>query len=112
MKRFIILFTMFFAGLQTAQAGGYQIPEMGAKAMGMGNAFTAVADDASAAWFNPAGVAFGHEGMQVMAGGVGIFAPGSKYAPNAATGSFAVLGFPAPAATRAESKTFFVPHAY
>jgi len=39
-------------------ASGYMIPEQGAKAMGMGNAFSAIADDASANWFNPAGLSF------------------------------------------------------
>ena len=112
MKRFIILFTMLFAGLQTVQAGGYQIPEMGARAAGMGSAFTGVADDASAAWFNPAGVAFSHDGIQIMGGGEGIIVPGVKYAPNASTGSLAALGFPAPATATSDSKTFFVPHAY
>jgi len=77
----------------------------------MGSAFTAVADDASAAWFNPAGVAFS-QGTNVMLGGAVILAPGTKYAPNSSTGSLALLGFPAPAATRSKSQTFFVPHAY
>jgi len=81
MKRFVILFIMLFAGLQTAQAGGYQIPEMGAKAMGMGNAFTAVADDASALWYNPAGLAFATTG-QVMLGGT-LIAPNTRFTSNA-----------------------------
>jgi len=111
MRRFVILFVMLFAGLQTAQAGGYQIAEMSTRATGMGNAFTAVADDASAAWYNPSGVAFS-KGMNVMVGGAAIIAPGTDYTPNASTGSLAALGFPAPAATSSKSKTFFVPHAY
>lgn len=41
-----------------AFASGYMIPEQGARAMGMGNAFSAIADDASANWFNPAGLSF------------------------------------------------------
>ena len=41
-----------------AFASGYMIPEQGAKAMGMGNAYSAIADDASANWFNPAGLSF------------------------------------------------------
>jgi len=39
-------------------ASGYMIPEQGVRAMGMGNAFSAIADDASANWFNPAGLSF------------------------------------------------------
>ena len=42
----------------SAFASGFMIPEQGAKAMGMGNAFSAIADDASANWFNPAGLSF------------------------------------------------------
>jgi len=41
-----------------AFASGFMIPEQGAKAMGMSNAFGAIADDASANWFNPAGLSF------------------------------------------------------
>lgn len=39
-------------------ASGYMIPEQGARAMGVANAFSAIADDASANWFNPAGLSF------------------------------------------------------
>lgn len=37
-------------------AGGFQINEHGAKAMAMAGAFTGLANDASAAYFNPAGI--------------------------------------------------------
>lgn len=40
----------------TSFAGGFRLPEAGAKAMGMGFAFTAQADDPSAIYFNPAGL--------------------------------------------------------
>ncbi len=46
-------------------ASGFMIPEQGAKAMGMGNAFSATADDASANWFNPAGLAFQDNNISV-----------------------------------------------
>ncbi len=39
-------------------AGGFLEGEPGVKAMGMGNAFTAIADDGSALFWNPAGLAF------------------------------------------------------
>jgi len=94
---------------QSALAGGFQISEMSARASGMGNAFTAVADDASAAWYNPAGVAFS-EGVHLMLGSSAIIAPGTDYTPNAATVS--LPGFPPQAATSSKSQTFFVPHAY
>ncbi|MBE0607222.1 MAG: outer membrane protein transport protein [Deltaproteobacteria bacterium] len=40
----------------TAFASGFRLPEAGAKAMGMGFAFAAQADDPSAIYFNPAGL--------------------------------------------------------
>ena len=40
----------------TSFAAGFRLPEAGAKAMGMGFAFTAQADDPSAIYFNPAGL--------------------------------------------------------
>ena len=40
-----------------AHAGGLEYPENGAQALGRGGAFVAKADDASAWWNNPAGLA-------------------------------------------------------
>ncbi|OGP34246.1 MAG: hypothetical protein A2X88_00065 [Deltaproteobacteria bacterium GWC2_65_14] len=40
----------------SAMASGFRLPEAGAKAMGMGFAFTAQANDPSAIYFNPAGI--------------------------------------------------------
>lgn len=48
-------------------AGGFQINEHGAKAMGMGGAFTAVANDASAIYWNGAGLTQ-ISGTQLMLG--------------------------------------------
>jgi len=100
---------MFFIGLQTAQAGGFQIPEMATRAAGMGSAFTAVSDDASAAWFNPAGVAF-TEGSQVMIGGDALIIAGTKYNSNAATKGLG--GAQITSAVNAKDQVFFVPHTY
>ncbi len=49
------LVVLLFAAT-SAMAGGFRLPEAGAKAMGMGFAFTAQADDPSAIYFNPAGI--------------------------------------------------------
>jgi len=95
--------------VQTARAGGLAIGDKSAHASGMGNAFTAVADDASAAWFNPAGVAFTH-GSNIMLGNATIIIPGTRYTPNTAT--ISLPGFPSQAATKSEGKAFFVPHLY
>ncbi len=48
-------------------AGGFQVNEHGSRAMGMGGAFIAVANDPSAIYFNPAGLAQ-LKGMKIMLG--------------------------------------------
>lgn len=57
-KHVLIASVVSLSAAVSAQASGYMIPEQGARAMGMGNAFSAIADDASANWFNPAGLSF------------------------------------------------------
>lgn len=103
MKRFIWFIVLTFCGLQSAQAGGFMVGEMATRSSGMGSAFTAVADDASAAWHNPAGVAF-TKGGAIMVGG-DLILTSNKYISNAAT-----LG---PANTaNAKDGAFVIPHAY
>ena len=109
MKRWNIALACLLLWTHAAWAGGLAIGDKSAHASGMGNAFTAVADDASAAWFNPAGAAF-TTGMKIMLGNAAIIIPGTKYTPNSATVS--LPGLPAQAATKSEGKTFFVPHLY
>src|ERR1051325_6949751 len=48
---------------QAVWASGFSILELGGRAAGMGGAFTAVADDGSAIFYNPAGIAF-QKGMR------------------------------------------------
>ncbi|PIX55886.1 MAG: long chain fatty acid transport protein [Zetaproteobacteria bacterium CG_4_9_14_3_um_filter_54_145] len=102
MKRILVLFTMLFAWQQIAQAGGFQIPEMGVKAMGMGNAFTGVADDPSANWFNPAGLSF--QQTAVTVGAVAVM-PKVDFTANASNPL-------APSSSTMDKKTIVVPHAY
>jgi long-chain fatty acid transport protein len=54
-----------------AHAAGFQLGEEGAAATGMSGAFTAKADDATAIFYNPAGIAK-LRGLQVYAGGMVI----------------------------------------
>lgn len=56
MRRFLLTFVML---LGAAPASAQTFETVGARALGMGGAFVAVADDASAVWWNPAGLANG-----------------------------------------------------
>ena len=108
MKKMLVLFSMFFVWSSAVQAGGFMIGEMATRSSGMGSAFTAVSDDASAAWHNPAGVAFS-EGNQLMVGGAVIFT-NSSYSSNAATTGPG--GVPITNTADATKQTVVVPHAY
>ena len=99
MKKYLSILVAFSVYSTQSTAGGYQIPEMSIKGMGMGNAFTAVADDASAIWFNPAGLAF--QSGNTLTAGADIIRPNNEFTP---TGSSTVYS--------AQSRTFFVPHVY
>jgi long-chain fatty acid transport protein len=62
----------------TSYGAGFKVSEQGAKAMGMANAFSAQADDPSALYYNPAGIAF-LPGLQVTAGATGIMVPQTEF---------------------------------
>jgi long-chain fatty acid transport protein len=51
-----------------ARAGGFEVPDNGAQAVGRGGAFVAKADDGTAIYFNPAGLAR-QRGTRLYAGG-------------------------------------------
>jgi len=79
-----------------AFASGYMIPEQGTKAMGMSNAFSAIADDASANWFNPAGLSFQDNNVSIN----GVFvAPVNEFETGGQTYS-------------AKKATHFIPQVY
>jgi len=69
-----------------AVAAGFKINEQGAKAMGMANAFVAQADDPSALFYNPAGIAF-LKGTQVSLGSLIIAVPQTEF-----TGTTSISG--------------------
>lgn len=87
-----------------ALAGGYQVNEHNARAMGMGGAFVAIASDASAVFFNPAGLAF-QKGFSVLGGGTMIM-PSTSFTGVKQNGT----------GTRPDqsmkSQTFFPPNVY
>ncbi len=98
-KLFITLFVLFLS-VAVALSAGYQIGEHGARAQGMASAFVAQAADASAIYFNPAGLT-NLKGWNIMAGGT-LIAPKSDF-----TGPT-----PSTVKTDMESQTFYPPHAY
>ena len=66
-------------GTATVSFGaGFKIAEQGAKAMAMGNAFAAQADDPSALAYNPAGIAY-LKGDQIQVGTTTILVPQTKF---------------------------------
>ena len=60
MKKWLLfasLITAYFAlAAHDGTASGFRLPDQDAKALGMGGAFTAMADNPSAVWYNPAGI--------------------------------------------------------
>jgi len=108
MKRVLLALAVFILGAQTVHAGGFFIGEMATRSTGMASAFTAVADDASAAWHNPAGIAF-TTGKQLMVGGDVLFTK-NDYSSNTSTKGAG--GVPITNTSKAKNGTFFIPHAY
>ncbi len=104
MKKLYIFLAALVVGMGSAQAGGFFIGEQGARAEGMGGAFTGVADDPTAAWFNPAGIAF-QEGMSGTLN-LDIIVPNNEY-----TDTFGIGGS-AGRTYKAKKDTFATPHGY
>lgn len=89
----------------TSFAAGFRLVEGGAKAMGMGFAFTAVADDPSAIYFNPAGLTQ-LKGQNVMAGVTYVRENGGEF-----TGITPLTGGATVSETQ-KSLNFLIPNAY
>ena len=90
----------------TSLAGGFRLPEAGVKAMGMGFAFTAQADDPSAIYFNPAGLTQ-LKGQNIMVGGTYVRENGGEF-----TGTTPVDNTTATKNETQKSLNFFIPNAY
>jgi len=81
-------------------AGGFQINEHGARAMALGNAFTAIANDASAVYWNAAGLSF-LSGTQLILG-TALIRPSASFRGV----------FPEVTKFDMESQTFFPSHLF
>lgn len=73
-----VLAGAFLATATLAYGAGYKINEQGAKAMGMANAFAAQADDPTALYYNPAGIAY-LKGAQINLGSLVIAVPQTEF---------------------------------
>ena len=76
MKKLLLITLLLGCLYSVSFAGGFQLNEHGARPMGMGGAFTAVADDPSAVYWNGAGLSW-LEGTNFTAGGTMITPTGS-----------------------------------
>ena len=100
----VLLVLLFTAS--TSFAAGFRLPEAGAKAMGMGFAFTAQADDPSAIYFNPAGLTQ-LKGQNVMVGVTYVRENGGEF-----TGTTPVDNTTANKSETQKSLNFYIPNAY
>jgi long-chain fatty acid transport protein len=74
-QTFVCITALAILGSQTAPSAwalGFRNPDQDARATGQGEAFVAQADDASAIYYNPAGLTQ-HKGTQVTSGGMLVF---------------------------------------
>jgi long-chain fatty acid transport protein len=103
-KVLAFLVVLLFAAT-SAMAGGFRLPEAGAKAMSMGFAFTAQANDPSAIYFNPAGIVQ-LEGTNAKVGVTYIKANGGTF-----TGTTPLTGGASVSETQ-KDLDFFVPNTF
>jgi len=101
----IFLLVSLFA-VQSALAGGFALSGVGSKAINLGGAFRGLADDWSAAYWNPAGLTQMQK-SEFTAMLVGI-SPRVEYTPNITYGGFAV-GYRNGQVRYPNDKTTFIP---
>ncbi len=90
---------------------GFHIREQGAKAMGMANAFVAQADDPSAIFYNPAGLAF-QNGSRMSLGVTVIQVPETEFEGKTWLGDKNVSGSEFSGKQSARPDIFFPPNIY
>ena len=111
-KALCYLLTMSFFLPALAPAAGFHIREQGTKAMGMANAFVAQADDPSAVFYNPAGIAF-QDGTTVSLGVTVINVPETEFKGTTKLGDLQPgLGVTQNVNTNARDDIFFPPNFY
>jgi hypothetical protein len=88
----MLFLTLSTLGFAPVRASAQIIEAVGSRALGMGGAFVAVADDSTATWWNPAGLAAGPF-FETAIGGAGTDIDGSLPARRERAGWFAI-GFP------------------
>jgi len=104
----VLLVLLFTAS--TSFAAGFRLPEAGAKAMGMGFAFTAQADDPSAIYFNPAGLTQ-LKGTNLMLGVTYVRENGGEFTGTTPVDDF-TTGFTTVKNETQKSLDFFIPNLY
>jgi long-chain fatty acid transport protein len=107
-RRVLALLVILLFSATSAMAAGFRLPEAGAKAMGMGFAFVAQADNPSAIYFNPAGLTQ-LEGQNVVLGVTYIRENGAEFTGNT---PLTVLDPTLPTSETQKDLDFFVPNAY
>ena len=108
----VLLVLLFTAS--TSFAAGFRLPEAGAKAMGMGFAFTAQADDPSAIYFNPAGLTQ-LKGQNIMVGVTYVRENGGEFNGLTPVDNNVPLtsgGFTNQKSETQKSLNFYIPNAY
>ncbi|WP_022850974.1 OmpP1/FadL family transporter [Limisalsivibrio acetivorans] len=109
MLKRMFLYAVFLMMLvpSTVLASGFAINEQGAKALGMGGAFAAQADDPTAVYYNPAGITQ-LEGTQFSIGAA-VITPSVSFESD---GTTTVPGAYAGEDTTTEDRIFIVPNMY
>mgnify|MGYP005853645633 CR=1 FL=1 len=87
MKKSLFVFLLVSLALTQVYAGGYRVSLQGNRALAMGHTGVAVINSAEAAFFNPAGLVYLENKLNVSAGAYGIFS--STKWQNSDTGQFA-----------------------
>lgn len=111
-RRLIVSVMLVLCAPVIVWGAGFHIREQGAKAMAMANAFVAQADDPSAIFYNPAGIAF-QEGTQVSLGVTVINVPETEFEGTTKLGDVAAgLGTEQTGSAKARGDVFFPPNFY